>query len=277
VDFGGVSLTSTALGNTDAIIAKYAGADGSLRWAHNFPSGGDDSAASVAVDRSDNIIFAGSFSGSINYGGGTLTSTGVTDVSVVKLSSGGTFLWAKRFGNAAPSSGVDYAHTVAVDRNGDVLVTGNYAMGSMPVGTTTLTSGGTSNAFLFKLSGVDGGPLWATSAASLWIDYGLGVATDSANNVVFTGYFANSASFRGTTLTSAGASQDVFVAKYTSSGGLVWAERFGDVSDESASSVATDSSGNIAITGAFRQATNVLGTPLTSAGSTDAILVSLTP
>ena len=94
---------------------------------------------------------------------------------------------------------------------------------------------------------------------------------------MFTGYFANSASFRGTTLTSAGASQDVFVAKYTSSGGLVWAERFGDVSDESARSVATDSSGNIAITGAFRQATNILGTPLTSAGSTDAFLVSLTP
>jgi len=275
VDFGGTTLT---VNGTSTVVAKYAGTDGSLQWAHNY--GVASGAANVVIDHNltscpgDNcIVFAGQFGGTINYGCGTLSTGGFAYASVVKLSPAGNCIWAKGFGG----NNADYARAVAIDGNGDVLVTGDAGMGSMTIGTTTLTIPGSPNAFLFKVSGGNGSPLWARSASSNYGDSGYAVATDSANNVVFTGQFANAATLSGTTLTSVAASQDVFVAKYTSSGGLVWARGFGDIYDELGRGVAVDSNGNVAVTGSFRYSTNVLGTPLTSAGSLDAFLVSLTP
>jgi len=75
-------------------------------------------------------------------------------------------------------------------------------------------------------------------------DYAYGVATDSSGNVYVTGY--TSGGLDGNT--SAG-NADLFVVKYNSSGTKQWTKQLGTSSTDSANGIATDSSGNVYVTG----------------------------
>ena len=75
-------------------------------------------------------------------------------------------------------------------------------------------------------------------------DYANGVATDSSGNVYVTG--GTKGGLDGNT--SAG-NTDLFVVKYNSSGTKQWTKQLGTSNDDYAKGVATDSSGNVYVTG----------------------------
>jgi hypothetical protein len=85
-------------------------------------------------------------------------------------------------------------------------------------------------------------------------DEGTAVATDSAGNVYVSGTFEGTVDFnpgpRTFNLTSAGMS-DVFVAKYTALGALVWARSMGGSDVDNAFGMAVDRAGNVYTTGEF--------------------------
>jgi hypothetical protein len=96
---------------------------------------------------------------------------------------------------------------------------------------------------------------WAKQAGGGGDNGGTGIAVDNSGNSYVTGYFDGSATFGAgeanqTTLTSASAN-DVFVAKYNSSGALQWAKRAGGVGFDEAYGIAVDGSGNSYVTGYF--------------------------
>src|SRR5579875_1027996 len=77
----GAAANVTASGNRDAYVAEYS-PSGALNWVTSFP--GQSTAAvgqvsSVAIDGSGNIEVAGSFSGSVTFGGTTLSAPSMTD------------------------------------------------------------------------------------------------------------------------------------------------------------------------------------------------------
>ncbi len=80
------------------------------------------------------------------------------------------------------------------------------------------------------------------------------IATDSLGNTYIGGYYAGTTDFNPTSsidsATSNGAA-DAFIAKYSSTGNLLWAKNFGGTSDDQVVAIATDSSDNIYITGDF--------------------------
>jgi hypothetical protein len=84
---------------------------------------------------------------------------------------------------------------------------------------------------------------WAHSAGGLLADAGRAVATDPQGNVYVAGTFQGQAQFGGVTLTSAG-DDDAFVAKYSPSGVLQWAQRMGGPLHDEATAIATDGRGN---------------------------------
>jgi len=75
-------------------------------------------------------------------------------------------------------------------------------------------------------------------------DYANGVATDSSGNVYVTG--GTKGGLDGNT--SAG-NNDLFVVKYNSNGTKEWTKQLGSASSDYANGVATDSSGNVYVSG----------------------------
>jgi hypothetical protein len=122
------------------------------------------------------------------------------------------------------------------------------------------------------------GVLWAKRAGGTGLDRGWSIAVDGQGSSVVTGLFNGTATFglgevNQTTLSSAG-SDDMFVAKYDSSGLLQWAKRAGGSGLDRGWGIALDSVGNSYVIGSFQgTATFGLGevnqTTLTSAGDHD--------
>jgi hypothetical protein len=137
VSFGTTMLTAGGT-SRDAFLAKLDGDDGTSIWAKKFgDSSGDDETKSVAIDSSDNVIVTGRMLGSNDFGGGSLSSAGMGDVFVAKYGSGGSYVWADRYGSTGDDVGLD----VSVDDDNNILVTGGIA-GTVSFGSTVLMSAG---------------------------------------------------------------------------------------------------------------------------------------
>jgi hypothetical protein len=82
--------------------------------------------------------------------------------------------------------------------------------------------------------------LWSRDFGADGYDTGKGVTVDAAGNIVLTGSFGSAMlNLGGEILTRAGtAGSDVFVAEYTSTGNLVWSERYGATTNDTAEGVA---------------------------------------
>jgi hypothetical protein len=129
------SSTGSGSGNDYATI-KYSG-DGVPLWTNRYdgPGNNSDSASAVVVDRTGNVIVTGSSGGS------------PYDCATIKYSSAGLPLWTNRFDDLV--GGDDEANAVAVDRDGNVIVTGTcgamltikYTCGSWPAMTCIPTNG----------------------------------------------------------------------------------------------------------------------------------------
>lgn len=92
---------------------------------------------------------------------------------------------------------------------------------------------------------------------------GLSVGSDKQGNIIAAGTFKGSVVMNGQTVTSKGG-DDIFLAKYNSSGSLIWFKQIGGTSDNTVSSIAVDSSGSILMTGAFWGSINFGTGPITS-------------
>ena len=235
-------------GARDAFLVKYSAA-GAHVWSKRFGSTGQDSGSSVAVDASGNVFVAGTFNGSINLGGASLTSAGGVDIFVAKFSATGQHLWSKGFGGTS----TDAVRGMAVDGVGDVVLTGQF-LNTISFGGTALTSAGFEDIFLAKLSGAAGDHLWSKRFGSdSTTDAGYGVAVDSAGDVAMTGFYGPSANFGGGIVIAQG--YDIFVAKYNSAGGYISARRYGDPAGQYegqfGDAIAMSGGGSIYVTGHF--------------------------
>ena len=154
------------------------------------------------------MLVTGYFGTTVDFGGGLLNTAGYLDIFVVKLSGvDGAHLWSKRLGNTKPDGGMG----VAVDGNGDVLVMGFFEQ-TVNFGGEPLTSAGAEDIFVAKYSGVDGSYFWAKRFGGPGYEWRGGLAADTSDNVLVTGFFYETADFNGEFLTSAG-EEDIFLVK----------------------------------------------------------------
>ncbi|HET6991336.1 MAG TPA: SBBP repeat-containing protein, partial [Bacteroidia bacterium] len=85
-------------------------------------------------------------------------------------------------------------------------------------------------------------------------EIGFSIAFDQEGNVYTTGLFQGSGDFdpgAGAFILSAVGGNDVFISKLDSAGNFLWAKAMGSTSDDRATSIATDPSGNVYTTGYF--------------------------
>jgi hypothetical protein len=247
------SAYKTSGGGTynDALLAKFS-SSGSLSWATYYGGSDQDFGKGVAIDTSGNVYITGytfSTSGIATSSAYQTSNAGNYDVFLAKFSSSGTLSWATYYGG----SDFDLGYGVAMDGSGNVFITG-YTHSTSGIATSGAykTSGGGAyeDAFLAKFSS-SGSLSWATYYGGKDFERGNGVATDVSGNVYITG---NTQSTSG--IATSGAYQtlnagyeDVFLAKFSSSGSLSWATYYGGKDYDRGFGVATYASGNIYITG----------------------------
>lgn len=268
VNFGGGNLATAGL--TDIFVAKFDAA-GNHVWSKKFGSSSDDQLGlAVAVDSVGAVIITGSFTGSINFGGGNLVSAGGSDIFVLKLdSAAGAYMWAKRYGDAAL---VQEGRAIAVDAMNNVLFTGNF-QGTVNFGGAAHTSAGGSDAFLTKIDSA-GLFLWSKSFGDAQYQTGRGVTADAAGNVIVVGDFGGSVDLGGGALASAG-NYDIFAGIFDPLGGTyLHSASFGGPGYDSVSAVAI-SGADLAITG-YVESDAVFGAQkLTGAGGRDILVAKL--
>jgi hypothetical protein len=255
----------------------------------------------------------------------TVTALGQTAVFVADYSATGALQWLRTFGgngglfaaykNQAPDYPIDPSRSgnstqgpgvvlqqlgqtiggVAVDPQGDVYFTGSfYGSVTFNGGTSSKTFNSTGpfggqypDIYLIKLN-PNGNMIWGDQMGGDFTDVANGIAVDSSGDAYLTGFFSRTANFdpQGGTydLTSAGRS-NIFAAKYSSAGALVWADSMGSNNLNTnqrnmGKSIALDADGNVYITGIFSGTSNFdpgTGTyDLTTPGQTSEFIEKLT-
>jgi len=267
MSIGGTTLTSN--GSADIYVASFS-PSGQFRWAKAFGGSSYDYGYGIAVDGAGNVYVTGTFRGSANFGGGTISTSGTyNDIFVASFDNSGKHRWSKGFG----ASSYDYGYGIGTDSSGNVYVTG-YMSGSVSFGGTTLTSNGSYDIFLASFTST-GTHRWSKNFGSTSSDYGYDLTVDGGGNVTITGYFYNSADFGGGTLTSKG-SGDIYLASFTPAGKHRWSKNFGSTSYDYGWSVASDKAGNVYASGYFYNSVDFGGGTITSNGGADPYVISYT-
>ena len=291
------NIGGTPAGGFDAWIGKY-DSSGTLSWVTQFGTTAHDFGTSMSVDGAGNVYIAGRTKG--NLGG---ANAGLDDGFVAKFDSSGASVWSQQFGTSSD----DDINGVWADGLGNVYVAGysfgnlegtnaglndgwvarlserwdaqlgtnhrdeSYGVATDALGNSYVTgfTGGALNganagiydAFVSKYDAV-GMLLWTRQLGTVYTDIANAIAVDAAGNSYITGY--TDGDLGGV---NAG-SRDVFIAKYDSSGTLLWTRQLGTIDDEVANGAAVDGSGNVYITGYTYD--SLFGT---NAGGTDAFVV----
>lgn len=290
--FGNITLT--AAGFTDAFLMKL-DANGTVLWARTAGGSSLETGAAVTTDTAGNIFTAGRFTGTANFGGIVLVSSGAgTDAFAAMYAPNGDALWARKGGGALS----DFANAIAADRRGNVYLAGQFS-GTGQFGNQTLLAAGNSDFFLTKLAAFD-----ATQPPVITVNVSNQTVVAGANLTLTPGFesvapftaqwFFNGAGLAGATnaflaLSNAGAAQagDYFVVLSNANGAVtsavatvsvivepdfVWANRAGGASNDVALATLADNSGNVYVAGYFSDTADFNGTQLVSHGGEDAFV-----
>lgn len=258
VNFGGGNLN--AAGSNDVFVAKL-DASGNHLWSKRYGAAGSDGSTALAVDPSGNVAFGGYYSGTVNFGGSSFTSSSY-DSFLVKLDAAGNHLWSKTF----PDGDGDDIHDLASDPAGNVIAVGSF-IEMVDVGGGPFTApDAADDGFIVKLDAA-GNHLWSKHIYAIGDQMADLVTTDAAGNVYVTGRLYSQAIDFGGGFVYGGA----FVVKYDPDGNHIWSGAW----PHSAKELVVDSAGNCYLTGNFGGTLDFGGGPLTSVGGQDIYLVKL--
>jgi hypothetical protein len=190
--------------------------------------------ADLAIDGAGNVVLAGSFNGTVSFGGPAMTAQGSDDVMpgrttksyvtfLAKLANDGSFRWAKQFGTKSDGT------AVAASTDGHIALGGTF-LETLDFGSAyTETSGKSRDGYVAKLD-ADGKAMWVKH---LWgSPYNMrvaGVAFDSYAQVVAAGHFdTGTLHIGGSSFTAGTNTAKAFVTKLSKVyGSTLWAKAYG--------------------------------------------------
>lgn len=257
----GFGATLTSAGDTDAYVIEL-DANGQPLMALRFGDAGSQSVSALAVDR-EQLVVGGDFDGSIDLGGGPLTSAGFSDVFVARLDRTGKHVWSRRWGGEQ----TDVRPRVALAADGSVFATAIYR-NAIDLGAGPIVDRW-DGAFLAHLDG-KGALLWGKGFPGDGWQYPDVLAVAPNGDVFMSGSFTSNLDC-GSGLLASQSGEDAFVASWAADGTPKKSARYGGFGADRAAGLAFDARGTPFISGDFTQN---LG-PLVSAGGTDIYLARL--
>ncbi len=237
---------------------------GGIIWAKSLGGAGNESVSGLVLDNLNNIYTTGSFSGISDFYPGigmyNLSASGVADIFVSKLSSSGSFLWAKRMGgNPTSYSG---SASIDVDALGNVYTTGSFTdsvdFDPGPGIFRLKASSVNSTLFISKLNG-SGNFVWAKTFTGNGTKFGSGIAVSASGNVYTTGVFVGTVDFDpgfGLFNMTSSSNQSIYISSLDNFGNFIWAKSFDGFipspgSGGTANAIAIYGSSSIYTTGAY--------------------------
>jgi gliding motility-associated-like protein len=211
--------------NWDAFI-WHLDNNGDVLWKKLIDDDGDGNQIGykVASDDAGNVIAVFSYT-VLAKAEGTITAKGATDGLVVKYDTNGNVIW--KFNLGATGGYDNSALEALVDKDNNIIIAG-YTKGTVnynPLGTPVNVTADNS-IFLAKYS-PDGILQWIKSINGYMVNYNMTLALDGQDNIYINGSINEPINFGGTqTLTPIG-DQDIFIAKYSSAGNLLYHKNMG--------------------------------------------------
>lgn len=247
-------------------------------WVRQAGGPHHDRGAGVALDATGNVFITGTFGelfpagtslAAGMFGTNSLPPNGRKQFFVAKLDAAGNFLWVRTASGTAEHEGF----AVACDASGNAFVSGGFN-GAASFGTNALVSAGSGDLFLAKLDGA-GNFLWATQAGRTNTGYWAALKVDGSGDAWWSGTFGGRLNLGTNSLVSAGGS-DLFLARMSSAGSVLWAGRYGGANDDQVWSLALEPGGaNLYLAGTFRTNTTFDATNLTGSGFSDGFVTKL--
>lgn len=204
-------------GNYDIFLNKL-DSSGNFVWNKTFGGQYNDGGSSISLDRFGNIILTGYYNSSVDFNpnAGTfiLSSVNITDAFVQKLSTDGSFIWAKSIGG----NDYDFGVSVTSDKSGNIYTTGTFNLTvdfNPNSGTFNKTSFGNRDVFIHKMDS-NGNYIWVQTIGGTDEDNSSSITLDKYNNIYTLGYFKGTVDFdpdTGITNVSSSGYNDIFLHK----------------------------------------------------------------
>jgi hypothetical protein len=261
--FNGQSATSNG---DDLFVAKLDANTGAEILAIPFGSPSYDEAAGIVVDSAGDAEIAGTFGGTMTFGGTSLTSNASGSAFGLKFSgANGGHIWSKVIGGA----NYDKALAIARDAAGNVAIAG-YTTGSVNFGGgTRLVPSGKTAYFVAKYASANGAYLVDKMIGTDGNVTGALATMDDAGNFYMGGAFTGSLALGGPSpLTNPGSAQ-AFLVKYSAAGSHQWSQEIASTMGSGISALSVDSNGNLLVGGFFFGSVSLAGNNLSAAGDSD--------
>ena len=270
----------------DVFVSKFNSA-GALIWGTYYGGEGSDLAIGIATDTAGNVYLTGSTTSTTGiattgayqtaYAGGTTYG----DAFVAEFNPTGTsLLWGTYYGGPADDAG---GGGVRVDKYGHVYV-GGFTSSTTGIATPgaylTVYPGGSANAYVAEFNPALTGTaqlVWGTYYGGAVYEHAKGLAIDNASNVYMTGTTESPGiATTGAYQTTYEGSSDVFVAKFSSTGTLVWSTYYGGPSINDGYRIAVDDAQNVFFAGYTYSATGIAtpGAYQTAIGSGESVYLA---
>jgi len=221
-------------GNLDVAVVKVNGTTGEVVWARRGGGTDGDIPGGIAVTpNGDRIYVVGTFRGQAGWEFDRLESVNsLPDFFMMAYTSNGEISFLKRAGH----SGVDRYITCAVDRKGDMVVTGAINGVTTFVDRTITTTGESRSDVFFARLSRNGDVKHLTRFGNIFEEIGLCIATDSKNNIYIGGRFDSLATFDGSNVVSEGG-LDGFILRLTEDGQYDWVRSLGGRFDDAVTGI----------------------------------------
>ncbi len=263
-------MKDTSTGDAGCTLSTAdAGPGGTLNFAENFGTTGTTDPTALAVDPSSgDLVVVGYFTGTINFGGGLVSSAddagSATGAFVAKFDSSGAYKWAKTFSN-----GMTTMDVVAIESSGNIAIGGEFT-GTISFGGPAITSIGAEDIFIANFD--------ATGTFRWSEGFGAAGKFQQVNSIVFNTAGDVLIAGDGDDLDlGGGAGTGDYIGWFDSTGAYKWSNNFPATTTSGGPYLAFDPLGDMIYAGNFATTIDLGGGTLTSAGGDDIFVAQFDP
>ena len=186
------------------------------------------------------------------------------------LEKNGDVAWSRSIGGKQ----TDTVDAVGADSKENILCTGLFS-NALTFGDGSLRAEGADDIFIASYDKM-GKRNWIRTFGGMDVDVPYDLIVDKNDNIYITGEFRLLSKFLGQSVNTKGES-DIFLAKLSPEGNLLWLKAFGSTGEDSGRALAIDNNGSIVLAASFSRSIDFGLGPLESNGNIDTAIVKFNP